>query len=107
MARGKVKWFNDAKGYGFIEQLEGGDDVSIAGQDRELWPKHGLYGGTSSSHEGVVEAGKVVVDQGCAVQHLDGDGGGLDHVVHGATARFGHRHHQSRTEPRTTDERMS
>lgn len=28
MARGKIKWFNDAKGYGFIEQ-ESGDDVFV------------------------------------------------------------------------------
>jgi CspA family cold shock protein len=28
MSRGKVKWFNDAKGFGFIEQ-EGGSDVFV------------------------------------------------------------------------------
>lgn len=28
MPRGKIKWFNDAKGYGFIEQ-EGGEDVFV------------------------------------------------------------------------------
>ncbi len=28
MPKGKVKWFNDSKGYGFIEQ-ESGDDVFV------------------------------------------------------------------------------
>jgi CspA family cold shock protein len=29
MANGTVKWFNDRKGYGFIEQEDGLDDVFV------------------------------------------------------------------------------
>ena len=29
MAKGTVKWFNAQKGYGFIEQAEGGKDVFV------------------------------------------------------------------------------
>lgn len=29
MAKGTVKWFNDSKGYGFIEPTSGGDEIFV------------------------------------------------------------------------------
>ena len=29
MSEGTVKWFNASKGFGFIEQSEGGDDIFV------------------------------------------------------------------------------
>lgn len=35
MAKGTIKWFNDEKGYGFIQQDEGGNDLFVHHSETE------------------------------------------------------------------------
>jgi CspA family cold shock protein len=49
MEKGKVKWFNSTKGYGFIEQESGGSDVFVHISEVE---KAGL--GTLNDNQSVV-----------------------------------------------------
>ncbi len=57
MATGTVKWFNPAKGYGFIQPQSGGKDVfvHISAVERE---------GLSTLNEGAVVEYEVVMNKG-------------------------------------------
>jgi len=51
MATGKVKWFNDAKGFGFIEPDDGGADVFVHVSAVEQAGMRGLNEGQKISYE--------------------------------------------------------
>jgi CspA family cold shock protein len=59
MAIGTVKWFNAAKGYGFIMPQEGGRDVFVHITAVQAAGLKGLNDGQKVSYELVTERGKT------------------------------------------------
>ena len=55
---GTVKWFNATKGYGFIEQAEGGADVFVHISAVERAGLRGLLDGQKVSYDVVSAKGK-------------------------------------------------
>src|ERR1700741_1594379 len=93
MATGTVKWFNTAKGFGFIQPDDGGSDVFVHISAVEQAGLHGLNEGDQVQFEleqdrrsGKLSAGQLVVTgQGAAPARAPrgggfggGGGGGYD-----------------------------
>jgi cold shock protein len=58
VATGTVKWFNPAKGYGFIQPANGGKDVFVHISAVEKAGLSGLNEGATVSYEIVANRGK-------------------------------------------------
>jgi cold shock protein len=86
MASGTVKWFNTAKGFGFIQPDDGGSDVFVHISAVEQAGLRGLNEGDQVQFEmeqdrrsGKLSAGQLVVTgQGAAPSRGGGGGGGFD-----------------------------
>src|SRR5258708_35653890 len=84
MASGTVKWFNTAKGFGFIQPDDGGSDVFVHISAVEQAGLRGLNEGDLVNFEleqdrrsGKLSAGQLVVTgQGAAPPRTGGGGGG-------------------------------
>ena len=59
MANGTVKWFNSAKGYGFIQPDDGGKDVFVHVSAVERAGLRGLNEGQQMSYELQNERGRT------------------------------------------------
>ena len=85
MATGTVKWFNTAKGFGFIQPDDGGSDVFVHISAVEQAGLRGLNEGDQVQFEleqdrrsGKLSAGQLVVTgQGAPVARSGGGGGGF------------------------------
>jgi cold shock protein len=85
MASGTVKWFNSAKGFGFIQPDDGGSDVFVHVSAVEQAGLHGLNEGDQVQFEleqdrrsGKLSAGQLVVTGQGPAPSRGGGGGGFD-----------------------------
>ena len=62
MAMGTVKWFNQQKGYGFIEPETGGKDVFVHISAVERAGFNGLAEGAKVSYEVISDRGREQAD---------------------------------------------
>ena len=85
MAQGTVKWFNDAKGFGFIEPEGGGDDVFAHFSAVQMEGFHTLKQGGRVSYE-LVQGPK-----GSLAQNIRpvGDGSGAETAAAESTTAAG------------------
>jgi CspA family cold shock protein len=98
MATGTVKWFNTAKGFGFIQPDDGGSDVFVHVSAVEQAGLHALNEGDQVQFEleqdrrsGKLSAGQLVVTaQGAAPARRSG-GGGFDRGPRGGGGGYGER----------------
>lgn len=89
---------------GATQDFVGGDDESVAGQHRELFAKLGVDRRPTSSNRGIVEARQVVMDQGGAVQELQGHGRRFGSRRIFASRRIGDSHSEARPNTCATGE---
>ena len=96
MSSGTVKWFNTAKGFGFIQPDDGGSDVFVHISAVEQAGLRGLNEGDLVNFEleqdrrsGKLSAGQLVVTgQGAAPARSGGGGGGFDRPRGGGGGGF-------------------
>tara|TARA_R110000787_G_scaffold15745_3_gene48642 strand:+ start:2008 stop:2319 length:312 start_codon:yes stop_codon:yes gene_type:complete len=90
MPKGTVKWFNNAKGYGFILSEESGGDIFAHYSAIEMDGYKTLKAGQVVSFE-LIEGAK-----GVHAAHIRADGAAVNEHAPGATEINGH--HRSTTE---------
>jgi hypothetical protein len=82
---------------GFRQRLEGQHDQRVAGKHRERLAERPVDRGFAAPNIGVVEAGKIVMDERGTVQELDGSRSGVGGARLAVAA--GHRDGQGKARP--------